>query len=74
MSGQGKGLHSGRRHQRALSLRDNISKISRGSIQRLARRAGVKRLSGVVYDETRGVLRVFLENVVGKAIVYTEHA
>ncbi|KAK5896276.1 hypothetical protein CgunFtcFv8_009896 [Champsocephalus gunnari] len=38
----------------------------------LARRGGVKRISGLIYEETRGVLKVFLENVIRDA--YTEHA
>jgi hypothetical protein len=29
----------------------------------LARRGGVKRISGLIYEETRGVLKIFLENV-----------
>ena len=41
---------------------------------RLARRGGVKRISGLIYEETRGVLKVFLENVVRDAVTYTEHA
>jgi histone H4 len=40
----------------------------------LARRGGVKRISGLMYEETRGVLNVFLENVIRDTIVYTEHA
>ena len=32
----------------------------------------MKRLSGLVYEETRGVLKVFLENVIRDAV--TEHA
>ncbi|GBP90008.1 Histone H3.2 [Eumeta japonica] len=35
---------------------------------------GVKRISGLIYEETRGVLKVFLENVIGDAVTYTEHA
>ena len=35
---------------------------------------GVKRISGLIYEETRGVLKVFLENVVRDAVTYTEHA
>ena len=27
-----------------------------------------------MYEETRGVLRVFLENVIRDTVVYTEHA
>ena len=40
----------------------------------LARRGGVKRISGLIYEETRGVLKVFLENVIRDAVTYTEHA
>ncbi|RXG56578.1 Histone H4, partial [Armadillidium vulgare] len=34
----------------------------------------VKRISGLIYEETRGVLKVFLENVIRDAVTYTEHA
>ncbi|WMV55788.1 hypothetical protein MTR67_049173 [Solanum verrucosum] len=44
------------------------------AICRLARRGGVKRISGLIYEETRGVLKIFLENVVCDAVTYTEHA
>jgi histone H4 len=40
----------------------------------LARRGGVKRISGLIYEETRGVLKSFIEKVVHDAVVYTEHA
>ena len=33
------------------------------AIRRLARRGSVKRISGLIYEETRGVLKIFLENV-----------
>src|SRR5688572_32232626 len=44
-------------------LRDNIQGITKPAIRRLARRGGVKRISGLIYEETRGVLKIFLENV-----------
>jgi histone H4 len=77
MSGRGKGgkgLGKGgaKRHRKV--LRDNIQGITKPAIRRLARRGGVKRISGLVYEETRGVLKVFLENVVRDAVTYTEHA
>ncbi|KAJ7187791.1 hypothetical protein C8R46DRAFT_878092, partial [Mycena filopes] len=31
-------------------------------------------LSTVVYEETRGVLKIFLENVIRDSVTYTEHA
>ncbi|VDI23675.1 Hypothetical predicted protein [Mytilus galloprovincialis] len=47
---------------------------SKPSIRRLARRGGVKRISGLVYAEIRGVLRVYLQHVLHDTIVYTDHA
>ena len=55
-------------------LRDNIQGITKPAIRRLARRGGVKRFSGLIYEETRGVLKVFLENVIRESYYYTEHA
>ena len=55
-------------------LRDNIQGITKPAIRRLARRGGVKRISGLIYEETRGVLKVFLENIIRDAVTYTEHA
>ena len=78
MSGRGKqgnGLGKGgfKRHRKV--TRDyNIQGISNPAIRRLARRGGVKRISGLIYEETRGVLMVFLENVIRDAVTYTEHA
>ena len=34
----------------------------------------MKRISGLIYEETRGVLKVFLESVIRDAVTYTEHA
>merc|ERR1739838_370577 len=70
----GKGLGKGgaKRHKRL--LRDNINSITKPAIRRLARRGGVKRISGLIYEETRSVLKHFLENVVRDAVTYCEHA
>ena len=74
MSRRGKGLGKGgaKRHRKV--LRDNIQSITKPAIRRLARRGGVKRISGLIYEETRGVLKVFLENVIRDSVTYTEHA
>lgn len=61
MSGRGKGgkgLGKGgaKRHRKV--LRDNIQGITKPAIRRLARRGGVKRISGLIYEETRSVLKV----------------
>jgi len=34
----------------------------------------VKRISGLCYEESRGILKIFLTNVVRDAVVYCEHA
>ena len=44
-------------------MRDNIQGITKPAIRRLARRGGVKRISGLIYEETRAVLKNFLEGV-----------
>lgn len=51
-----------------------IETTSSQAIRRLARRGGVKRISGLIYEETRGVLKIFLENVIRDSVTYTEHA
>lgn len=55
-------------------LRDSIQGITNSDVRRLARRGGVKRISRLHYEETRGVLRVFLENIVRDAVTYAEHS
>ncbi|RCN28361.1 core histone H2A/H2B/H3/H4 [Ancylostoma caninum] len=73
MSGRGR---AGRRRVRCcwIRIRDTTEGITRNAIRRLARRAGVKRISEDIYAETRGVLRQFLEKVIRDAVMYTEHA
>ena len=76
MSGRGKGgkgLGKGgaKRHRKV--LRDQIQGITKPAIRRLARRGGVKRISGTIYEETRAVLKMFLENLIKDAVTYTEH-
>ena len=66
MSGRGKGgkgLGKGgaKRHRKV--LRDNIQGITKPAIRRLARRGGVKRISGLIYEETRGVLKVIVFSI-----------
>jgi histone H4 len=70
--GKGLGKGGGKRHRQI--LRDTIQGITKPAIRRLARRGGVKRISGLVYEETRGVLKIFLETVIRDAVTYTEHA
>ena len=70
----GKGLGKGgvMRHRKV--LRDNIKGITKPAIRRLARRAGIKRISGEIYEETRAVLKsAFLEPIIRDAVLYAGH-
>ena len=66
---QGLGKGGAKRHRKI--LRDNIQGITKPAIRRLARRGGVKRISGLIYEETRGVLKIFLENVSAFKLVFS---
>lgn len=54
-------------------LRDNIQGITKPAIRRLARKGGVKRINGLIYEEIRDVLRDFLTHTIQDAVIYTEH-
>jgi histone H4 len=71
MTGRGKG---GKGLGKGGAKRHNIQGITKSAIRRLARRGGVKRISGLIYEETRGIFIVFLENFIRDALTYAEHA
>ena len=73
MSGKG-GKGAKRVAKRNAPKGSTINGITKPAIRRLARRGGVKRISGLMYDETRTVLRNFLGNVVRDSVTYCEHA
>jgi len=70
----GKGVGKVGIKRRARTTRASIEGITKPAIRRLARRGGVKRISTFIYDDTRTVLKSFLENIVRDATTYTEHA
>ena len=73
--GKGKsGKNSYGKRYNKRETRDVILGITKPAIRRLARRGGVKRISALIYEETRMVIRTFLENVIKDAVVYTEHS
>ena len=77
MSGRGKGgkgLGKGGAKRFRKGGKGNISGITKPAIRRLARRGGVKRISGQIYEESRSVIKTFLENVVKDAVTYTEYS
>ncbi|KAI1200855.1 hypothetical protein F5X97DRAFT_321063 [Nemania serpens] len=66
--GKGLGGKGGIKRHRKI-LRDNILGITKPAIRRLARRGGVKRISGSIYEEVRFVMRKRLEDVCVKPLV-----
>jgi histone H4 len=68
-----KGLQQGGAVRHRKILHNSIQGITRPGIRRLARRGGVKRISGMIYEETRGVLKVFLERVLADAVILSEY-
>lgn len=71
--GRGKGkTYLQKRHK--VAFKDNLAGITKPAIRRLARRGGVKRISGKVYGEIREVLKDFLEGLMKDTVAYTEHA
>ena len=69
-----KGTNTLKRLKHRKVLRDNIQGITKPAIRRLARRGGVKRISNLMYDEIRGVIKTFLEATIRDAVAYTDHA
>ncbi|PIO74173.1 core histone H2A/H2B/H3/H4 [Teladorsagia circumcincta] len=68
---RGRGI--GLRRQRRLK-QVQLGAITKPAIRRLARRGGVKRISGLIYEDTRAVLREFLTPVIMDALTYCQHA
>lgn len=63
---------TGKRH-RNFRYSDSIQGITKPAIRRMARRGGVKRMSGDVYGEIRGVLRKVLTPVIETMIALTQY-
>lgn len=67
--GKGKGALSFKKR-----YRDNILSVTKPAIRRMARRGGIKRISSMMYDESRFVLKEFLTEVMRATVVHTDHA
>ena len=77
MSGRGKGkkgLGKGGAQRHRRPFRDEIQHITKSDIRRLARRGGVKRLSGLCYGEAKDALKLFHYNVIEHTVTYCEYS
>ncbi|KAF1817034.1 histone-fold-containing protein [Eremomyces bilateralis CBS 781.70] len=68
--GKGKGKAVPRRHR---ILRDDIQGITKGSIRRLARRGGVRRISATIYDEIRKVIKIRVHETLKNITILLDH-
>lgn len=59
------------RHRKV--LRDNIQGLTKPAFMRLLKRAGVKRVSGLVPEELRAISKVFLDRLIQNVMVFTKH-
>lgn len=64
---QGKGI--GKTRVRKI-LRGNIYGITKSTIRHMFHRAGVLRVSGLIYEEMRGIIKIKLENLISNAVVF----
>lgn len=70
--GKGQLPHRATARHRKNNKTGNIRVVSKPAQRRLARRGGVKRLDGTVYEEIRDVAKEFLVEVLKKSCIYLE--
>ena len=70
----GKGLGKGSAKRFRKGKGGTIEGVTKPAIRRLARRGGVKRISGAIYGDARNVVKAFLERVVRDAVTYTDYS
>ncbi|RDL39864.1 Histone H4 [Venustampulla echinocandica] len=70
--GRGLGKTTHRRHNKI--LKDNIMCITKADIRRMARRGGIKRISGAIYEDVRQVLKNYLEIMLRDCVAICEHS
>jgi len=69
---KGTGQSGSKRHRK--NTKTVLQGITSAAIHKIARRSGVKRISGLVYDVTRNVLKEFLYKLIKDTVHYTECA
>lgn len=48
--------------------------LPKHALQLFCKRAGIPRVSGICYEEMRGIIKHFMEDFLGKIVVHTDHA
>ena len=71
----GKGLGKGGAKRHRKLLEDQMPKaLTKPALRRLCRRGGIKRISGLFYEEIRIKGKLFLQQILKDAISYCQHA
>jgi histone H4 len=71
VTGHGMGKGGAKRHRKA--RKPAIEGMSKNEIKRLARRAGVSRIGGKVYEEVRNQAQNFLDELLFKTLLHVDH-
>ena len=71
VTGHGMGKGGSKRHRKA--RKPAIEGMSKNEIKRLARRAGVARIGGKVYEEVRNQAQNFLDELLFKTLLHVDH-
>jgi len=67
--GKGLGKAGAKRHQKTTGS----SEIGKPSIRRLCRKAGVKRISGKIYEDVRAIMEEEMTTIIGHALTYAQY-
>jgi len=70
--GIGVGMKGAKRMRKL--VKDTILGVTKGDIRRLARRGGVKRISGTIYTDIRTELKARLNVILRNVVTITEHS
>lgn len=54
-------------------IRDSIQGLTKPAIQRLLLKAGVTHFSGLIYEESRAIIKVMLENLIRDVVTVTQY-
>lgn len=55
-------------------LRDNDRRLTKSAFAHLAHKAGVKSISSLMYEESRGITKVYMEKIIQSAVTITNHS
>lgn len=72
--GKGKKGLLGKQTKRQRKTKEVYDGMTKPAIRRICRRAGIKRINGLIYEEVRTLAKGFLRPVIRDTVTYTEHA